>query len=139
MDGRKRPPWRGTWLKLGGSSKAGIVAIAAQNDAMAIGARKAFQELSNEQERAKWMRLPFLGCDGVPKTGQAWVRSGLLAATVITPPMAGQAVQLMASALRNNTTVPERTVDPCSNRIRHLENSLNSQICRPLEPLDKEF
>ena len=29
-----------TWLKLGGSSKAGIVAIAAQNDAMAIGARK---------------------------------------------------------------------------------------------------
>ena len=99
-----------TWLKLGGSSKAGIVAIAAQNDAMAIGARKAFQELSNEQERAKWVRVPFLGCDGVPKTGQAWVRSGLLAATVVAPPMAGQAVQLMASALRNNTTVPERTV-----------------------------
>ncbi len=99
-----------TWLKLGGSSKAGIVAIAAQNDAMAIGARKAFQELSNEQERAKWVRLPFLGCDGVPKTGQAWVRSGLLAATVVAPPMAGQAVQLMANALRNNTSVPERTV-----------------------------
>jgi ribose transport system substrate-binding protein len=99
-----------TWLKLGGSSKAGIVAVAAQNDAMAIGARKAFQELNNEQERAKWVRLPFLGCDGVPKTGQAWVRSGLLAATVVAPPMAGQAVQLMANALRNNTTVPERTV-----------------------------
>ena len=99
-----------TWLKLGGSSKAGIVAIAAQNDAMAIGARKALQELSNEQERAKWVRLPFLGCDGVPKTGQAWVRSGLLAATVVAPPMAGQAVQLMANALRNNTSVPERTV-----------------------------
>jgi ribose transport system substrate-binding protein len=99
-----------TWLKLGGSSKAGIVAVAAQNDAMAIGARKAFQELSNEQERAKWVRLPFLGCDGVPKTGQAWVRSGLLAATVVAPPMAGQAVQLMANALRNNTAVAERTV-----------------------------
>ncbi len=99
-----------TWLKLGGSSKAGIVAIAAQNDAMAIGARKAFQELSNEQERAKWVSLPFLGCDGLPKTGQAWVRSGLLAATVVAPPMAGQAVQLMANALRNNANVPERTV-----------------------------
>ncbi len=99
-----------TWLKLGGSSKAGIVAIAAQNDAMAIGARKAFQEISNEQERTKWLSLPFLGCDGLPKTGQAWVRSGSLAATVVAPPMAGQAVQLMANALRNNTSVPERTV-----------------------------
>ncbi len=99
-----------TWLKLGGSSKAGILAIAAQNDAMAMGARKAFEELSTEQERARWLSLPFLGCDGLPKTGQAWVRSGSLAATVVAPPMAGQAVQLMANALRKNTAVPERTV-----------------------------
>jgi hypothetical protein len=34
----------------------------------------------------------------------------LLAATVITPPMAGQAVQLMANALRTGANVPERTV-----------------------------
>lgn len=99
-----------TWLKLGGSTKAGIVAVAAQNDAMAIGARKAFEELSTEQERAKWLSLPFTGSDGLPKTGQAWVRSGLLAATVVTPPMAGQAVQLMANALRTGASVPERTV-----------------------------
>ena len=115
-----------TWLKLGGSSKAGIVAVAAQNDAMAIGARKAFQELSNEQERAKWLSLPFLGCDGLPRTGQAWVRSGSLAATVVILPMAGQAVQLMANALRNNTPVPERTVTllesypPLGKLTRHL-------------------
>ena len=99
-----------TWLKLGGSSKAGIVAIAAQNDAMAIGARKAFEELSNPQERAKWLGLPFTGADGLPKTGPACVRSGSLAATVVTPPMAGQAVGLMASALRSGSNVPERTV-----------------------------
>jgi ribose transport system substrate-binding protein len=99
-----------TWLKLGGSSKAGIVAIAAQNDAMAMGARKAFEEIRNPEERAKWLRLPFIGADGLPKTGQAWVRSGSLAATVVTPPMAGQAVQLMANALRTSASVPERTV-----------------------------
>jgi len=99
-----------TWLKLGGSSKAGIVAVAAQNDAMALGARKGFEEITDLQERAKWLRLPFLGADGLLRTGQAWVRSGSLAATVIAPPMAGQAVQLMANALRNNTGVPERTV-----------------------------
>jgi ribose transport system substrate-binding protein len=99
-----------TWLKLGGSSKAGIVAVAAQNDAMAIGARKAFEGISNEQERAKWLSLPFTGADGLPKTGQAWVRSGSLAATVVTPPMTGQAVQLMANALRTGANVAERTV-----------------------------
>lgn len=99
-----------TWLKLGVSSKASIVAIAAQNDAMAIGARKAFEEIGNPQEREKWLGLPFTGADGLPKTGQAWVRTGLLAATVIAPPMVGQAVRLMFNGLRLGASVPERTV-----------------------------
>lgn len=99
-----------TWIKLGISSKATVHAIVAQNDAMAMGARKAFGELSNPQEREKWLGLPFLGCDGLPKTGQAWVRSGSLAATVVVPPMAGKAVQIMAMALRTGTNAPERTV-----------------------------
>jgi ribose transport system substrate-binding protein len=99
-----------TWLKLGGSSKLNIAAVAAQNDAMATGARKALQEISNPQERGKWLSLPFMGADGLPKTGQAWVRAGSLTSTVITPPMAGQAVQLMANALRTGATVPDRTV-----------------------------
>jgi ribose transport system substrate-binding protein len=99
-----------TWLKLGVSSKTSVAAIAAQNDAMAIGARKAFEEIGNSQERAKWLSLPFTGSDGLPKTGQAWVRTGLLAATVITPPMVGQAVQLMFNALSTGASVPERTI-----------------------------
>ncbi len=99
-----------TWLKLGVSSKASVVAIAAQNDAMAIGARKAFEEIGNPQEREKWLSLPFTGSDGLPKTGQSYVRTGLLAATVITPPMAGQAARLMANALRTGANVPERTI-----------------------------
>ncbi|MGC1418121.1 MAG: sugar ABC transporter substrate-binding protein [Candidatus Acidiferrum sp.] len=99
-----------TWLKLGVSSKVTVGAIAAQNDAMAMGARKAFGEMGNPQEREKWLSLPFTGADGLPKTGQAWVRSGSLAATVIAPPMAGQAVQLMVKALRSGENVPERTV-----------------------------
>jgi ribose transport system substrate-binding protein len=98
------------WLKLGVSGKMSIAAIAAQNDAMAMGARKAFGEIGNPQEREKWLSLPFTGADGLPKTGQAWVRSGSLAATVVAPPMAGQAVQLMVKALRAGESVPERTV-----------------------------
>lgn len=99
-----------TWLKLGGSNKVSVDAIVAQNDAMAMGARKAFEEINNSQEREKWLHLLFVGADGLPKTGQAWVRTGLLAATVIAPPMAGLAVQLMVNALRNGANVPERTL-----------------------------
>ncbi|MGB2592990.1 MAG: sugar ABC transporter substrate-binding protein [Candidatus Acidiferrum sp.] len=98
------------WLKLGVSNKVTVSAIVAQNDAMAIGARKAIQEIGSPQEREKWLSLPFTGADGLPKTGQSWVRTGLLTATVIVPPMAGQAVQLMANALRTGTNAPERTL-----------------------------
>lgn len=99
-----------TWLKLSVSSKVSIAAVAAQNDAMAKGARRAFEEIENAQERERWLSLPFTGADGLPKTGQAWVRSGTLAATVVTPPLAGRAVQLMTKALRTGEEVPERTV-----------------------------
>jgi ribose transport system substrate-binding protein len=99
-----------TWLKLGGAAKTAIRAVVAQNDAMAIGARNAFEEIGDPKEREKWLSLPFTGCDGLAKTGQAWVRQGLLAATVITPPPAGLAVRLMTDALRGGAMVAERTV-----------------------------
>jgi ribose transport system substrate-binding protein len=99
-----------SWLKLSVSNKTIVGAIAAQNDAMAIGARKALLEISNPQEKEKWLSLPFIGCDGLPMTGQAWVRTGQLTATIVVPPMAGQAVQLMNKALLTGTTVAERTV-----------------------------
>src|SRR5438876_7586794 len=81
-----------SWLKLTTSQKAAIDVIGAQDDSMAIGARKAFQEL-NESEQERWLKLPFTGCDGLPKTGQSWVRSGLLAATIYVPPNSGQALE----------------------------------------------
>jgi len=71
-----------SWLKLTTSQKTAVDLVASQDDSMAIGARKAFEELTNEVDRERWLKLPFTGCDGLPKTGQAWVRSGLLAATV---------------------------------------------------------
>jgi len=76
-----------SWLKLSTSQKATIDLIGAQDDSMAIGARRAFEELPNESESERWLKLPFTGCDGLPKTGEAWVRTGLLAATRREPRM----------------------------------------------------
>jgi ribose transport system substrate-binding protein len=95
-----------SWLKLSTSQRAAIDIVAAQDDSMAVGARKAFQELP-ELERERWMRLPFLGCDGLPKTGQAWVRSGILTATVFVPPNAGQAIEMLIDALNKKKPLPE--------------------------------
>ena len=97
-----------SWLKLSTSQKATIDLIVSQNDAMAIGARKAFQELPSEIERERWLNIPFLGCDGVPKTGQSWVRSGLLLATIFTPPNSGPAIEMLVDALQNKKNLPER-------------------------------
>lgn len=97
------------WLKLSTSLQTKIDVIAAQNDAMAVGAKKAFQELREEAGRDRWLSLPYMGCDGVTKTGQAWVKSGLLAATVINPANSGLAVEMLAHALQAGTTPAERT------------------------------
>jgi ribose transport system substrate-binding protein len=97
-----------SWLSLLTSQKAKMDAVLAQNDAMAMGARNAFQAIANEVERERWLALPFLGCDGVPKTGQAWVRSGALKATIMTPPNTGLAMEMLADALLRNKPQPER-------------------------------
>jgi ribose transport system substrate-binding protein len=99
-----------SWLALSTSRQLQVGMIACQNDDMAIGARRAFEELGDIQERAQWLRLPFTGCDGVPKSGQEWVRQGKLSATVISPPIVGDALQLLSSAINAGSQPPERTL-----------------------------
>lgn len=99
-----------SWLKLTTSHKATVDLVAAQDDSMAIGARKAFEELPSEVDRERWLKLPFTGCDGLPKTGQAWVRSGLLAATVFVPPNTGQAIEMFVQAIQQKKRPAERVL-----------------------------
>jgi ribose transport system substrate-binding protein len=98
-----------SWLRLNTSQKVSIGAVAGQNDAMAMGARKAFSTLDSTTDRDRWLRLPYLGCDGVTKTGQSWVRTGMLAATVVIPTTAGRAISILHQALLTDLRPPERT------------------------------
>jgi ribose transport system substrate-binding protein len=99
-----------SWLKLSTSQRAAIDLIVGQDDSMAIGARKALQEISNEFDRERWLKLPFIGCDGLPKTGQTWVRSGLLSATIFIPPNTGQAMEMLYQAIQQGKSQPERAL-----------------------------
>ena len=104
-----------SWLALSTSKQLKVGMICCQNDDMAIGARRAFEEWGNLSERDAWLRLPITGCDGVPKSGQEWVRQGRLAATVISPPLMGDAIRVLATAVESGSQPPERTVSAPSS------------------------
>src|SRR5581483_4453809 len=104
-----------SWLKLSTSRSAPIALVAAQDDAMAMGAREAFKQISNDQERRRWLSLPFTGCDGQPATGETWVKEKLLAATIYLPPLTGMAMEILVTAIRSGTQPPENcSITPVS-------------------------
>ena len=98
------------WLKLSTSQQTPIDVIAAQNDAMALGARKAFQELGDSVARDRFLAAPYLGIDGVSKTGQSWLRRGLLNATIVVPANTDQALDMLVHAVQSVTIPPEKTL-----------------------------
>jgi ribose transport system substrate-binding protein len=100
-----------SWMSLGSSRDLHIRGVICQNDAMAMGARKAAVDLT-EKDRERWLSIPFTGCDGVTKTGQDWVRRRLLKATIITAPAAGTALELLAKAVNSGSMPPDRTLIP---------------------------
>jgi ribose transport system substrate-binding protein len=99
-----------SWLKLVATGKTRVDLVGAQNDAMALAARKVFSTISNLQERDHWLRVPYTGVDGQPKTGQAWVRDGSLTATIVVPPNSDRALRLMVDAMQNGRAAPSHTL-----------------------------
>ncbi|MFZ0299324.1 MAG: substrate-binding domain-containing protein [Candidatus Sulfotelmatobacter sp.] len=95
-----------SWLRLRTSQETSIDLVGAQDDSMAAGARKAFAEIA-VGERERWLKIPFTGCDGLPKTGQSWVRSGLLAATIFIRPNTDLALEMLTEAIRTGSQPPE--------------------------------
>jgi ABC-type sugar transport system substrate-binding protein len=99
-----------SWLGLSTSRELHIGMVTCQNDDMAIGARHAFEEITDTKERDQWLNLPITGCDGVPKAGQNWVRQARLAATIYCPPLIGDALQLLATSRMGGKQPEERTL-----------------------------
>lgn len=99
-----------TWMRTSTPKPEQIDLIAGQNDPLAVGALQAIQERANSQQKQRWLTLPFLGVDGLPEEGQARVREKSFAATVIVPPNAGQALELMVNAIRTREQPPQTTL-----------------------------
>ena len=93
------------WLTLSTSRQTPLDLVCCQNDAMAIGARRALEEAKALPED-----LVFTGCDAAGEIGQDRVRKGILAASIVLPPTAGLAVETFVAAFQTGTQPPEQTV-----------------------------
>jgi ABC-type sugar transport system substrate-binding protein len=100
----------GSWLRLSTANQEQINAVQAQNDFLALGARRAIEERSTPAARDHNRHFPFLGVDGLPKTGQAWVTQGTLTATIIVPPITAHALDALAAAIRSQRQAPAQTL-----------------------------
>ncbi len=94
------------WLQLRSSAERPVLVVA-QNDAMAIGARRALEACRGCAELA---RLPLMGVDGLVDGGQRLVDSRQLAATVVCQSNTGPAVELVAQALKTQQQGPARVL-----------------------------
>ena len=98
-----------SWLRLATSQKEEFELVAAQSDVMAIGARKAFNDPSVFKDQNRVAKIGFLGIDGLPSGGQTWVSRGSLTATIIVPPNAGMALEMLANVIEKKMHAPECT------------------------------
>jgi ribose transport system substrate-binding protein len=88
------------WLKYNSATPLDVVA--AQDDSMARGARRAFDAVTGEGA-SRWKSLAYLGIDGVPTVGRRFVDEGQLTGTVIMPSNTGAAIDHLARWLHHKT------------------------------------
>jgi ribose transport system substrate-binding protein len=99
-----------SWLRLKLWETTPVHLVAAQDDSMARGARRAIE--SSPEVAAKWSSVEYLGIDGVPDVGQRMVDDGQLAATVVMPSNTGPALEALHRALRDGVLPPETIALP---------------------------
>ena len=98
------------WLQIFGTRALPAFGVAAQNDAMAMGARRALIEWAQVRSGFSTARVPIVGCDGTPTFGQRLTRQKEISATVIMPPTAGKAVEDIAAMVVSGRPRPEAEV-----------------------------
>jgi ribose transport system substrate-binding protein len=104
----------GSWLELVLPSGLRPGVVASQNDAMAIGARRALEHAASRGKRTDLGQVPIIGVDGIEAEGRKYVDEGLLAATIVLPSSTGPAIDLLVKSAKGES-IPENVVTPISS------------------------
>jgi ABC-type sugar transport system substrate-binding protein len=102
------------WLRLATSRAEKFNLVAGQTHELALGARKAFQKIENQEEQKKWLAMPFLGI-GIANQVIPLVDKRTLTAAVVTSVTMELALRLLVRAIETKVQPPERSVVEASS------------------------
>ncbi len=97
------------WYRVAKARDPVVAVVAAGNDELALGARRACEALPNAQHRDALLRAKFLGVDACPTFGQRLITEGVLAASVLTPANTGLALGHLHRLWTKGTPMPLRS------------------------------
>jgi ribose transport system substrate-binding protein len=98
-----------TRLQMASSRGENFDLVAGQSHELALGARKAFRTIENQERREKSFRLPFIG-SGISGQVKPLVDGGVLAAAVITSVTMELALKLLVRAIETQVQPAERNL-----------------------------
>jgi ribose transport system substrate-binding protein len=96
------------WLKLATSRPEKIHLVAGHTHELVLGARKAFQAISDAQLRNKWLSLPFIGM-GISSQVKPLVDGRILTAAVVTSLTMTRILEMLVHALETKIQPPDCT------------------------------
>jgi len=99
-----------SWLRLPTSGALRPLVVAAQNDFMAMGARKAVSQVVGNAPQEGPEKIRFIGCDGLEEHGRRWTYGGLLDATIVCPALSALAIEVLAKELQQGVPAPPLTL-----------------------------
>jgi len=97
------------WYRVAKARDPVVAVVAAGNDELALGARRACEALADAQHREALLKARFLGVDACPSFGQKLVADKLLHASVLTPANTGLALGLLHRYWTQDSPVPLRS------------------------------
>jgi len=98
----------GAWLRLATSRAERFDLVAGQTHELALGARKASQNIDNEEQRKRWLERPFIGI-GISNHVRPLVDERTLTAAVVTSVTMELALRMLVPALQKQLQPPERS------------------------------
>jgi len=97
------------WLRLETSRAEKFDLVAGQSHELVLGARKAFEDINNPEQKKRWLELPYMAV-GISSQVKPLVDGHVLAASVITSVTTELALRLLVRAIESEVQPPERSI-----------------------------